>query len=215
MKLYGYFRSSAAFRVRVALNLKKLSYETVAINLPKGDQFAAGYKTVNPQARVPTLVVGDDVLFQSMAIIEYLDEKYAAPPFLPKDTASRARVRGLANIIACDTHPLNNLAVLKYLKSELGVAKEAEARWYCHWIALGFQAFEANLIASKATGRFCHGDRPGLADICLVPQVFNARRYSCDLAPYPTLMRVFENCMKHEAFDRAQPDKQPDAGQAG
>ena len=212
MKLYGFSRSSAAFRVRIAVNLKKLDCEHVSISLPDGNQFSDDYTAINPQGRVPTLVDGDLVLFQSMAILEYLDERYPEPAFLPRDSAGRARVRGLANIVACDIHPLNNLEVLKFLGSELGQDRQAvDVTWYHHWIARGLQTIETHLAGDHATGTFCHGDSPGLADICLVPQVFNAQRYKCDLADYPKLMAVFEACMALEAFDRAQPSKQADA----
>lgn len=211
MKLYGYFRSSAAFRVRIALNLKGQSTDTEVINLRTGDQSGARYKSINPQGRVPALDIGEAVLIQSLAIIEYLDETHPNPPLLPPDPLGRARVRALADLIACDIHPLNNLVVLTYLKRELKADEAAEKRWYQHWVAEGFAAFEALLAGSRATGRFCHGDAPGLADICLVPQVFNAQRYDCPLGGYPTLMRVFAECMKLDAFDRAQPSKQPEA----
>ena len=216
MKLYGYFRSSAAFRVRIGLNLKGLVAEQILINLPAGDQFGSDYQKINPQGRVPTLVDGDDMLFQSMAILEYLDETRPTPAFLPADPVGRARVRGLADVIACDIHPLNNLAVLKFLARSLNVSKEdIDGTWYQHWIAEGFKALEAWLADDPATGKFCHGDTPGLADICLVPQVFNAQRYKCDLTSYPVLMRIFGECMKLEAFDAAQPSKQPEAATLG
>ncbi|MBM3488412.1 MAG: maleylacetoacetate isomerase [Alphaproteobacteria bacterium] len=211
MKLYGYFRSSAAFRVRIGLALKGIEAERVPVDLVGNQHFAAAFTAVNPQARVPALEVEGRVLVQSLAILEWLDETHPNPPFLPADPFARARVRGLADVIACDIHPLNNLAVLRYLADPLGHDEDAERVWYQHWIALGFRALEAMLAGSRDTGRFCHGDAPGLADICLVPQVFKARRYKCDLAPYPTLMRVFEACMAVPAFDRAQPDKQPEA----
>lgn len=211
MKLYGYFRSSAAFRTRIALNLKGLSYEQVLVDLTANDQRHEDYLRVNPQGRVPSLDIDGHILFQSPAILEYLEETCPKPAFLPGDPAARARVRGLAAIIACDIHPLNNLAVLHYLRNEFGVDKDGVARWYRHWVGEGFTAFEAHLAGGGGTGRFCHGDAPGIADICLVPQVFNARRFECDLAPYPTLMRVFDECMTLEPFDAAQPSKQPEA----
>ena len=211
MKLYGFSRSSAAFRVRIALNLKDLAWDHVNISLPGGDQFGDDYLKVNPQARVPTLVDGDVSLFQSMAIIEYLDETHPEPPFLPADPVARARVRGLADIIACDIHPLNNLAVLKFLSKPIGAEKDTiEKVWYPHWIAEGFKALEAHLARDSETGTFAHGDTPGLVDICIVPQVFNAQRYECDLAPFPTVTRIFDACMALDAFDDAQPSKQPD-----
>lgn len=212
MKLYDFFRSSAAFRVRIALNLKNLSYQSEALDLRSGVQYEPGYRAVNPQGRVPSIEIDGTVLNQSLAIIEYLDETTPQPPLLPSDALGRARVRALAGIIACDIHPLNNLAVLNYLGKTLDIGEQAVAGWYCHWIKQGFDAVEAMLAASAETGRFCHGDTPGLADICLVPQVFNARRFDCPLGDYSTLMRVFDACMEIDGFDAAQPMKQPDAG---
>ena len=211
MKLYGFSRSSAAFRVRIGLNLKGIAWEHVNISLPEGVQFGDDYLKINPQARVPTLIDGDLSLFQSMAILEYLDETHPEPAFLPADPAGRARVRGLSDIIACDIHPLNNLAVLKYLADPIGAGKDAiNAGWYPHWIAEGFKGLEAHLARDSDTGKFAHGETPGLVDICIVPQVFNAQRFDCDLAPYPTITRIFDSCMELDAFDSAQPSKQPD-----
>ena len=211
MKLYGFSRSSAAFRVRIALNLKGIAWEHINISLPDGDQFGSDYTSVNPQGRVPTLIDGDNKLIQSMAILEYLDETHPEPAFLPAEPVARARVRGLADIIACDIHPLNNLAVLKFLAKEMGADKDAvNVTWYQHWIYEGFNALEAMLAGDGATGTFAHGDAPGLVDICIVPQVFNAQRYECDLGRYPTIMRIFDACMTLDAFDTAQPSKQPD-----
>ena len=212
MKLYTFFRSSAAYRLRIALNLKQLSCETTPINLRDGEQFSDSYRAVNPQARVPSLDVDGDLLIQSMAIMEYLEETHPEPPLLPSDPVGRARVRGLADLIACDIHPLNNLSVLVLLENQFKLSKDDVARWYCHWIEAGFAALEPLLAGASETGGFCHGDSPGLADICLVPQVFNARRFDCPLDAYPTLMGIFESCMKLPAFDAAQPSKQPDAG---
>ena len=210
MKLYGFFRSSAAFRVRIALNLKKLDYETAAVHLRRNDQSKPDYRGINPQGLVPTLIDGDLTLIQSLAIIEYLDEVHPEPPLLPKDPADRARVRALAEIVACDIHPINNLRVLRYLTHELGHDETAIAKWYNHWIAAGFEALEPLLASDARTGGFCHGEAPGLADIALVPQVVNAERYRLDLAPYPTLVRIFDNCMKLEPFIAAHPNNQPD-----
>jgi maleylacetoacetate isomerase len=210
MKLYGYFRSSAAFRVRIALNLKKRDYETASIHLRRNDQSRPEYRNVNPQGLVPTLEDGRQTLIQSLAIIEYLDEVYPDPPLLPKDPAGRARVRALAGIVACDIHPINNLRVLRYLMRELGHDEAAVAAWYNHWIAAGFDALEPLLANNALTGAFCHGDTPGLADVTLVPQVVNAERYRLDLAPYPTLTRIYENCMKLKPFIAAHPNNQPD-----
>ncbi|HEV2334403.1 MAG TPA: maleylacetoacetate isomerase [Stellaceae bacterium] len=210
MKLYGYFRSSAAFRVRIALNLKKLDYQNAFIHLRRGDQTAPEFLGVNPQGLVPTLEIDGQRLTQSLAIIEYLDETHPEPPLLPHDAAGRARARALAAIVACDIHPLNNLRVLRYLHGSLGHDQEAIEHWYNHWITSGFTAFERLLTDDPRTAAFCHGDRPGLADIALVPQVVNAERYRLDLAPYPTITRIFETCMKLDAFSAAHPARQPD-----
>jgi maleylacetoacetate isomerase len=212
VKLYTYFRSSAAFRVRIALNLKALAYEPQFVHLPKGQHREPAYGAVNPQALVPTLELDDGMrLAQSMAIIEYLEELHPRPPLLPQEPMARARVRSLSQLVACEIHPLNNLRVLQYLRKQLGQNEEQVGVWYRHWIAEGFAKLEAALAGNGETGRFCHGDAPSMADCCLVPQVFNAKRYEFDAQRYPTTMRVFEECMKLEAFDRAQPSKQPDA----
>jgi len=211
MKLYGYFRSSAAFRVRIALNLKKLDYESAFIHLRRGDQRQPGFLDVNPQGLVPALETDDALLIQSLPIIEYLDETYPSPPLLPRDAKGRARVRALAAIVACDIHPINNLRVLRYLLRPLGHDEAAVETWYNHWIAEGFGALERLLAGDGQTGRFCHGDTPGLADVVLVPQVFNAHRYqSLDLAPYPTIVRIYETCLDIDAFAAAHPGRQPD-----
>lgn len=213
MQLYSYFRSSAAYRVRIALNLKSLPYEYLGVHLLKngGEQLADSYRNVNPTGLVPTLVDGDVSLGQSMAIIEYLDETHPEPALLPADPIGRARVRAIAQTIACDTHPLNNLRVLKYLKRELNVDDEARDAWYRHWVELGLGAVESMLENSSDTGQFCHGDLPGLADLCLVPQVFNARRLKCDLSAMPNVVRIDAACRALPAFDLAAPEKQPDA----
>ena len=211
MKLYSYFRSSAAFRVRIALNLKGLAYEPVFVHLARGEHRAPGYGALNPQALVPTLEDAGKLLTQSLAIIEYLDETHPEHPLLPKDAPGRARVRSLALLIACEIHPLNNLRVLQHLKRALGQNEEQVNSWYRHWIADGLVRFEADLANAPGTGRFCHGDAPTMADCCLVPQIFNAQRYQCDTVAYPQTMRVFAECMNLDAFDRAQPSKQPDA----
>jgi maleylpyruvate isomerase len=210
VKLHTYFRSSAAFRVRIALNLKQLSYEPVFVHLAKGEHRKPEYAGRYPQGLLPTLVVDGLELAQSLAIIEYLDERHPNPSLLPREPASRARVRSLALLVACEIHPLNNLRTLQYLKRQLGQNEEQVNAWYRHWIADGLAKFEADLTRAKE-GRFCQGDTPTMADCCLVPQIFNARRYDCELSAYPRTMRVFEECMKLEAFDRAQPAKQPDA----
>jgi maleylacetoacetate isomerase len=210
MKLYTAFRSSAAFRVRIALNLKGLAYEPAFVHLGRGEHRKPEYAAINPQALVPTFEAEGMRLVQSIAIMEYLDETHPATPLLPKDAAGRARVRSISLLVACEIHPLNNLRVLQHLKRALGQDDEQTNAWYRHWIADGFQKIEAELLRG-ATGRFCHGDVPSMADCCLVPQIFNAQRYKCDTTPYPTAMRVFAECMKLDAFDRAQPSKQPDA----
>jgi maleylacetoacetate isomerase len=210
MKLYGYFRSSAAFRVRIALNLKGLSYDQVPIHLRRNDQAKPEYRGVNPQGLVPALEIDGDTLIQSLAIIEYLDETHPQPALLPAEPADRARVRALAEIVACDIHPINNLRVLRYLMHSCGQSESDLGAWYDHWIDAGFQAMEALLAGDPRTGRFCHGDRPGLGDIALVPQVVNAERYKLDMSPYPTIARIFAACMKLPAFQAAHPDNQPD-----
>ena len=210
MKLFGYFRSSAAFRVRIALNLKGLAHEDAFIHLRRGDQRGDAYRAVNPQGLVPALEIDGHTLTQSMAIVEYLDETHPEPPFLPADPADRARVRALAGIVACDIHPVNNLRVLRYLSRPLGHDQAAIETWYNHWITAGFEALERLLAEDPRTGAFCDGDRPGLADIALAPQVFNSERYRLDLTPYPTIARIYANCMQLDAFSRAHPDSQPD-----
>lgn len=210
LKLHGYFRSSAAFRVRIALNLKGLAYEQIFVHLRKNEQRAPGYLAKNPQGLVPLLEDDGTRLIQSLAIIEYLEETHPSPKFLPEGPEDRARIRAVAQIIAADIHPIDNLRVLRYLAKPLGHDEEAIELWFNHWIRLGFEAIEPMLHDGR-TGTFCHGDAPGLADICLVPQVFNAKRYpSFDMAPFPAIARVFENCMKLEAFVRAAPNQQPD-----
>ena len=211
MILYGYFRSSAAFRIRIALNLKGLEFDTVLVNLSEGEHLSDEYRRVNPQRRVPALVDDGVTLVQSPAIMEYLEESYPDPALLPDGAKPRARVRSIANIISCDIHPLNNLAVLNYLAGALNANEKLKSAWYQHWVAEGFNAVEKLLSDSSNTGDFCDGDRPGLADICLVPQVFNAQRFDCDLSLFPTIERIFNTCMELEAFDAAQPSKQPEA----
>lgn len=209
-KLYTYFRSSAAFRVRIALNLKGLAYEAEFVHLAKGEHRKPEYAAINPQGLVPGLQVDGHLLTQSIAILEYLEETHPRPPLLPQDAFGRARVRSLSLLIACEIHPLNNLRTLRHLKQALGQTDEQVNAWYRHWIADGLGKLEADLRA-PGTGRYCHGDAPGMADCCLVPQIFNAKRYQCELAPFPTVMRVFDACMQLDAFASAQPDKQPDA----
>jgi maleylacetoacetate isomerase len=210
MKLFGFSRSSAAFRVRIALNLKGLAYEDAFIHLRRGEQRRGEYLAINPQGLVPALETDGQTLIQSMAIIEYLDETHPEPPLLPCDPAGRARVRALAEIVSCDVHPINNLRVLRYIHGPLGHDQAAIETWYNHWIAAGFEAFERLLAADRRTGAFCHGDAPGLADIALVPQAVNSERYKLDLSPYPTIARIYANCMRLAAFITAHPDSQPD-----
>ena len=212
MKLYDYFRSSAAYRVRIALNLKRLSPARAFVHLRRGAQRADEYLELNPQGLVPSLITdGGDVLTQSLAIIEWLDETHPAPPLLPSDASGRARVRSLALAIACDIHPLNNLRVLNYLTGTLGATDEQKNGWYRYWCDVGLEALETRLARDAATGAFCHGASPTLADICLVPQLANARRVSLDLAPYPTLLRIEDACLALPAFAGAAPARQPDA----
>jgi len=210
LKLYTYFRSSAAFRVRIALNLKGLAYQPSFVHLAKGEHLQPAYRAINPQGLVPALETDGALLAQSVAIMEYLEDTHPKPPLLPADPLGRARVRGLALIVACEIHPLNNPRVLKYVKNVLGHTQDEVDIWYRHWIADGLAKLEAEL-GKPATGRYSHGDTPTMADCCLVPQIFNAQRFQCDLAPYRVAMRVFDTCMQLDAFDRAQPVKQPDA----
>ena len=213
MKLYTYFRSSAAYRVRIALNLKGLPYEAAPVHLLRngGEQLAAGYRAVNPSALIPALEDDGKVMHQSLAIIEYLEETHPQVALLPADALGRARVRALALTVACDTHPLTNLRVLKHLTGPLGHPEEDKLAWYRHWLGEGMAMLEAHLANDPATGRFCHGDTPGLADCCLVPQMFNARRFELDMTPYPTIARINAACAELPAFQAAHPSQQPDA----
>jgi maleylacetoacetate isomerase len=211
MKLFGYYRSSAAYRVRIALALKGLDAEQVPVQLRKGEQNSPGYAVLNPAHLVPVLSDGERVLTQSLAIIEYLDETHPEPPLLPGDPAARARIRSLALSVACDIHPLNNLRVLRYLVRTLELSDERKNGWYRHWIATGFTALEAMLTREAGTGTFCHGEAVSLADVCLVPQVYNAERFDCDLGPFPTIRRIVEACRALPAFEQAAPENQPDA----
>jgi maleylacetoacetate isomerase len=210
MRLYSFFRSSAAFRVRIALNLKGIDYEIVAVNLPNGAHRTAEFLAVNPQATIPTLDDNGTILWQSLAIIEYLDARYPAPRLIPPEPVARARVQALAQLIACEIHPLNNLRVLTYLRGELKLDEAAVSKWYAHWIAEAFAALET-FVAQWSGGRYCFGDSLTLADVCLVPQMYNARRFNCDLEPYPTLVRVASGLEAEPAFARAAPNLQPDA----
>ncbi|GAC1329719.1 MAG: maleylacetoacetate isomerase [Steroidobacteraceae bacterium] len=209
MILYGYALSSASYRVRIALALKDLQVTLKALDLRSGEQRLEEYLQKNSQGLVPALALDDGaVLTQSVAIIEYLDEIYPLPPLLPQSPLARARVRALAQAITCDVHPLNNLRVLKYLESELGHDQATRTTWYRHWVQVGFDALERWLVRDEATGRFCHGDAPTLADVCLVPQVANARRFAVDLAPYPRIVAIDAACRELPQFQRAAPDRQ-------
>jgi maleylacetoacetate isomerase len=211
--LYTSLRSSAAYRVRIGLELKGLAWEARPVHLVRdgGEQHLDAYRALNPQQLVPTLLHDGHALTQSLAILEYLDERFPQVPLLPADAAGRARVRALAQLVACDIHPINNLRVMQYLERTLQLPADARTQWTLHWIAESFTAMEAMLANSSATGTFCHGDRPGLADICLLPQLYNAHRFGLDLTPYPTLRRIEAACQAVDAFDRARPENQPDA----
>lgn len=217
MKLYGYFRSSASYRVRIALNLKGLAYDVVPVHLMKngGQQFSPEYRKLNPDALVPALI--DDAaessvaLTQSLAIIEYLDEVYPEPPLLPKNPVDRAYVRSIGLSIACEIHPLNNLRVLRYLVRDLKVSEDAKDMWYRHWCEQGLAAVEAVLATDNRAGNFCYGDSPMLADCLLIPQIANAQRLNCDLSAMPTIMRINQTCLALESFANAAPARQPDA----
>lgn len=206
IRLYNYYRSSASFRVRIALNIKQIEYEKIPIQLTASEQLTKDYNTINPQGLVPTLTMEQGHITQSLAIIEYLDEMYPTPPLLPADPYQRALTRAFALAIAADIHPLNNLRVLKYLTEKFNLSEEQKTTWYHHWIMQGFDALEANLKSSPFVGRFCFGDTPTLADICLVPQMYNARRYACNLDCYPMLMRIDALCQTLPAFKNASPD---------
>jgi maleylacetoacetate isomerase len=213
LQLYTFFRSSTSFRLRIALALKGLPYEARYVSLPKMEHKAPGYVGLNPQGLVPTLVDDSGRAFtQSLAMIEYLDETHPEPPLVPGDPVERWYVRAVAQIIGCEMHPLNNVRVLKYLKSAYGLDDDRVNKgWYPHWIAEGFGGLEAFLREQRRAGRYCHGDAVSLADVCLVPQVFNAERFGCDLAPYPTVMRIYRACLELPAVQAAHPSKQADA----
>ncbi len=213
LKLYSYFRSSAAYRVRIALNLKGLPYETVPVHLVRhgGEQKAPEYRAKNPLALVPTLETGAGPLIQSLAIMEYLEEIHPSPPLLPAQPMDRGRVRAIAQTVASEIHPLDNLRVLDYLVKNLGVDGDAKLAWYRHWVHEGLTGIEALLAGNAATGRCCHGDSPTLADCCLIPQIFNARRFDCPLDAFPTIRRIAEYCESLPAFRHAAPENQPDA----
>lgn len=208
MKLYSYFRSSAAYRVRIALALKGLDFDVAPVHLVKAEHKSDDYTALNPQGLVPSLSVGDKVLTQSLAILEYLEEAHSDTPLLPSDPIARADVRAMCQLIACDTHPLNNLRVLNYLVNELGINAEQKQAWYAHWIHENFHALE--LLLQKHSGKFCYGDTPTLADCCLVPQVYNAMRFKVDLSNYPLIVQIYEHCNSLMAFNQAKPENQVD-----
>ncbi|MDR7015399.1 maleylacetoacetate isomerase [Acinetobacter sp. 3657] len=208
MKLYSYFRSSAAYRVRIALNIKQLAYETQPIHLVKNEQQQADYQALNPSRLVPTLVDADQTLLQSISILEYLEEAYPEVALLPKNLAERAKIRAFAQAIACDIHPLNNLRVLKYLQQDLSLSDQQKSNWYQHWMLLGFQSLEAQLQDSN--GQFCFGTQATFADCCLIPQVYNAKRFKIDLAAFPKIESIYQHCLTLPAFLHAAPEQQPD-----
>ncbi|OAJ34409.1 maleylacetoacetate isomerase [Piscirickettsia salmonis] len=212
MKLYGYFRSSASFRVRIALALKTIDYDHMPVHLLNngGEQYQADYTKINPQQLVPSLIDGDVVITQSLAIIEYLDAKYPDNLLLiPQDICLAAKVRQIAYAIACDTHPMNNLRVLQYLQNELNIDDQAKNTWYQHWVLAGFAALEKILV--ETAGEYCLDNQLSLADICLIPQVYNAKRFNCDLTGFPQILAIYEHCMAHTAFIQAAPENQPDS----
>ncbi|WIO75456.1 maleylacetoacetate isomerase [Porticoccaceae bacterium LTM1] len=213
MKLYGYWRSSAAYRVRIALNLKGVEYEQESVHLVKdgGEQFSDSYTAMNPAQLVPTLVDGELTLNQSMAILDYIENKFSQHPLLPADIAERAQVLALANDIACDIHPLNNLRILKYLTGELGATEEQKTEWYHHWLHKGFGPLEAQAKKYGSTGKFLFGDQLTLADVVLIPQIYNALRFKLDMSNYPLLSSIWEHCNSLDAFKNALPENQPDA----
>ncbi len=212
MHLYGYYRSSSSYRLRIALNLKGLAPEQSFIHLRKGDQFGEDYVKLNPQQQVPTLITdGGDALVQSPAILEWLEETYPEPPLLPADPIDRQRVRAIAAAVGCDIHPLGNLRVLKYVRDEFGQDEAGSFAWARHWVELGFTGIEAMLAGDGRTGRFCHGDAPTMADVYLVPQVFNSARFGVDMGKFPTIARIHAACNEVEAFAKAAPGVQPDA----
>ena len=213
IRLYSYWRSSAAYRVRIALNLKHTPHEIVPVHLVRdgGEQHAAAFAELNPQELVPVLMHGSRVLRQSMSIIEYLDETWPTPPLMPATARDRQRVRALAQMIACDVHPLNNLRVLQFFENTWNVPQAERDAWVRHWMQVGFEALEDTLADNPSTGTFCDGEQPTMADCCLVPQVYNAERFGVDLAPYHTIRRIVQTCLAMDEFQAARPENQPDA----
>lgn len=213
MKLYDYFRSGAAYRTRIALNIKGLDYEQSFVHLTRdgGEQFKPEYVALNPQKLVPTLIDGGEPITQSMAIMEYIEETRPNPPLLPKDAVGRARVRSLANIIACDIHPINNLRVRNYVRDDLKAGSEGMRQFVERWILSGLEAYEALVAGNPRTGTFSHGDTPTMADCCLIPQLTNGRTFKVNYDRFPTVLRIEQACLKHPAFIKAAPENQPDA----
>jgi maleylacetoacetate isomerase len=211
MKLFDYFRSSAAYRVRIALNLKGIVYQHSGVNLLRGEDNSATYHDINPQGLVPALEHNGQILTQSLAICEYIDEINPEPPLLPGSALDRAKIRALAQVVACDIHPVDNLRVLKYLTTTLGISEEDKLTWYRHWIIEGLNGFEKLLANGSGSGHFCYGDSATLADLCLIPQVFNAKRFEVDLTPYPRIRAIENHCLELDAFAKARPEVQPDA----
>lgn len=209
IELYSFFNSSTSYRVRIALALKGLEYQHKGVNIRVGDEYLPEYTELNPSKSVPVLVDGDLKITQSMAIMQYLDERYPEPRLIPQDLIGKTRVLELCNGIACDMHPVNNLRILNYLSNELNVSAQDKSTWYQHWIQQGFEAVET-LLQRYGSGRFCFGDAPGLADCCLVPQIANAQRMNCDLKPFPRVMAIYETCMELPEFKKAAPQNQPD-----
>ncbi len=209
-KMYGYYRSSAAYRVRIALFIKGLEWENIPVNLFTGEQHKTDYYTINPQGLVPAIQTDDQILTQSLAIIEWLDEEYPNTALLPKNSIQKAHVRALAYQVAMDIHPLNNLRVTKYLTASLGVDEQLKLQWYRYWITQGFDALERSLHIHASNGTFCFGECAGLADVCLIPQVYNALRFNCDLTPYPLIESIYQHCNALDPFQRALPEAQTD-----
>jgi maleylpyruvate isomerase len=211
MKLYNYFRSSASYRVRIAANLKGIAYEYVSINLGRGESRTPEYEALNPLGRVPTLEENGRAIGQSLAICEYLEETHPQPPLLPRDFAARARIRAIALAVACEIHPLHGGRAQAYLERAFQATEEQRAEWSRYWMVDGFKSIEAMLANPPDSGRFCHGDTPALADVFVVPQVYNAERTGVDMTPFPTIRRIYEECNKVPAFENARPERQTDA----